>query len=463
VTLPPAPVTDLNYVEQVLSPEPLWTQDELDRFYRKEVNEVRGKDAIVRLATRYRQAFGAAPYKTFVMGHPGVGKSTEMTRLLCLLRGQYEGIRSSIARELNPASFKVFDILLLVMIKAVEETKAKVGAGLLENAEADSLIADLLRYFAEEKVTQVEKRTIGGEVQAGVKADSLWWKILPVFASVKGEIKYASDRSDETIPYRLKRLPELVQLANRLLAFCADCLKRANGKEWLFILEDFDRFGISVRQLEEVFVQFGTVFQDLQANLIFTIPVWMSYSQDANRLPFPKSLIPDTPVYDRYHVKHQEGRQAVRAVLNSRVAEALIEPDQADRLIVASGGNLRDLFAMMSEAAGEALSRNPSATRVGEREVTKAIDAMRREYRMRLGEGPQSKDPIAWEEKSRKLVAVYRGEVGSDIPDKLLYFLLRARAVQEFNGEGWFGVHPLVVDILKEQKILEEGARGGSR
>jgi hypothetical protein len=28
---------------------------------------------------------------------------------------------------------------------------------------------------------------------------------------------------------------------------------------------------------------------------------------------------------------------------------------------------------------------------------------------------------------------------------------MRARAVQEFNGERWFGVHPLVVDILYRQ------------
>ena len=34
---------------------------------------------------------------------------------------------------------------------------------------------------------------------------------------------------------------------------------------------------------------------------------------------------------------------------------------------------------------------------------------------------------------------------------------------QQFDGEGWFGVHPLVVDILKDMKKLKEDERGGSR
>jgi hypothetical protein len=463
VALPPAPVTDLNDLEKVLSPEPLMTNEELDRFYRPEVNVVRGDDTTARLARRYRSAFCAVPYKTFLMGHPGVGKSTEITRLLRILNDEYRGIRFSIARELNPASFKIFDILMLMMIKAAEEASTNTDAGLLDTAIAKNLLEDVQNYFAEQKITEVQQRTIGGEVQAGIKSDSFWGKLLPVFAAAKGEIKYAGDRKKETVERRLKLLPTLVDLANRLLGFCADSLKNVEGKEWLFVLEDFDRFGISGEQLQEVFVQYGTVFQDLRANLLFTIPVWLGYSQDAGRLPFPKTLIPDTPVFDRYHVEHAEGRRAVQAVLRARVSAELIDQGQEERLIVASGGNLRDLFSMVFEAGEQALARDPNAKHVTEPDVTKAVSAMRREYRRRLGESPYDPKPIHWEEKCLRLVAVYNSEPGSDIPDPALYSLLKSRALQEFNGEGWCGVHPLVVDILIDQKRLKEGSRGGSR
>jgi hypothetical protein len=300
------------------------------------------------------------------------------------------------------------------------------------------------------------------EACAGVKADSLWSKILPVFAQVKGEMKFAADRKQETVDYRLKRLPDLVQLANRLVDFCSETLRNLETREWLFVLEDFDRSGISGGQLQDVFIQYGTVFQDLRANLLFTIPVWLGYSADTARLPFPKTLIPDTPVFDRYHGPHREGRKAVHKVLCARISDGVMDSEQMERLIVASGGNIRDLFAMVSHGVERALLRDREAQAIGPDDVTRAIAAMRAEYRNRLGESPHDPKPVHWEEKAAKLLAVYRGEAGSDIPDPILYSLLRARAVQEFNGERWFGVHPLVVDILKVQGKLNEGELGGT-
>lgn len=461
--LPAAPVTDLNAVEQVLSLKPLLTNEELDRFYRPEINEVRGEDTTVALAGKYRQAFGAVPYKTFVMGHPGVGKSTEIARLLRALADQYRGIRISVATELNPASFKIFDVLLLMMIKIAEETKARLDVGLLDSAIAQRLLDDILVYFADQKITDTRIRGLDFQAGGGVKTESFWTKILPVFASVKGEIRIAADRKQETVEYRLRRLPDLTELANRLVGFCADSLQNVEGKEWLFVLEDFDRYGISGEQLQEVFVRYGSVLRDLRANMLFVIPVWMAYSQEATQLPFSKALIPDTPVYDRFHADHRQGREAVRAVLFARVSSGIMDAGQAERLIVASGGNLRDLFFMGSSAAQYALQSEEAGRSIAERDVTRAIYTMRREYRNRLGESPHDPKPVHWEEKARKLVAVYHNEPGSDIPDPVLYSLLRARALQEFNDEGWFGVHPLVVDILKEQRRLPEDAPGGSR
>jgi hypothetical protein len=87
---------------------------------------------------------------------------------------------------------------------------------------------------------------------------------------------------------------------------------------------------------------------------------------------------------------------------------------------------------------------------------------MRRDYRLKLGQSPYDTEQIPYSEKSAKLVAVYNRAPDHDIPDRVLYSLLRSRAVQEFNGDGWFGVHPLVVDILKEQGHLQRQDPGGT-
>ena len=62
---------------------------------------------------------------------------------------------------------------------------------------------------------------------------------------------------------------------------------------------------------------------------------------------------------------------------------------------------------------------------------------------------------------------IYKQKPDDQVPNAVLYFLLRARAVQEFNnGDRWFGIHPLVVDILAEQRRIRpvNGViRGGTK
>jgi hypothetical protein len=454
---------DLGDLHFTLHPEPLTKPEEFRQFYRGQVNQVRGEDTVSRLSLKLQQAYRTLPFKAFVMGHPGVGKSTEISRLLDRVKDQHVGIRLSIATELNPASFKVFDVLLLMLVRLAEEAdrlKAIPLGGML----SQHLVSDIEQWFGTQQVksSRAESTTVGMEAGAGIKGDSLWAGLLGLFASAKAEMKYAADRKTETIEYRLQRLPDLVDLCNRLIDVCNQTMLDKSGKEWLLVVEDLDKTGISPQQLQELFIQYGTVFQDLRVNMIFTIPVWLAYSPEANRLPFERHMIHDTPVYDRNHDPHANGRAAVQSVLEARVSTSIFAEGQMTRLIVASGGNLRDLFNLVLDAGEGALARNSAATVIGPDDAKAAVNKMRREYRMKLGQSPYDARPISYSDKSAKLLAVYGVTPDSDIPDPVLYSLLRGRAIQEFNGEGWFGVHPLVVDILKEQQHLRPQDPGGT-
>ncbi len=436
--------------------------EEFKKYYRSQVNAVRGEDTVARLSLKLQQSYRALPFKAFVMGHPGVGKSTEISRLLERVKEQHVGVRLSIATELNPASFKVFDVLLLMLARLAEEAdriKAIPLGGIFGH-----LVSDVEQWFGTEQVKSARATTIGAEVEAGagIKGGSPWAALLGLFASAKAEMKYASDRKTETIEYRLRRLPDLVDLCNRLLDASTETLLAKTGKEWILVVEDLDKTGISPQQLQELFIQYGTVFQDLRVNMIFTIPVWLAYSPEANRLPFERHMIHDTPVYDQKHVAHPNGRAAVQAVLEARVSPTLFAEGQMTRLIVASGGNLRDLFALVLDAGEGARLRNPPSAVIGPGNATVAINKMRREYRMKLGQSPYDAEQIPYSKKAERLIAVYADAPDNDIPDPVLYSLLRGRAIQEFNGDGWYGVHPLVVDILKEQQHLKPQDPGGT-
>jgi len=453
------PATDLDHLYLTLRPEPLIGEEEFRRYYRGQVNQVRGEDTVARLSLKLQQAYQSLPFKAFLMGHPGVGKSTEVTRLLERVKEQHAGVRLSIATELNPASFKVFDVLLLMLISLAEEAD-RMQAAPLEGILSEHLVSGIQQWFGTElvKKSRTETTAVGLEAGVGMK----WTVLLALFASARAEMKYAADRKTETVEYRLQRLPDLVDLCNRLIDVCSQTMMEKTGREWLLVVEDLDKTGISPQQLQELFIQYGTVFQDLRVNMIFTIPVWLAYSPEANRLPFERHMIHDTPVYDRKHGPHENGRAAVQTVLEARVSSTLFAEGQMTRLIVASGGNLRDLFALVLDAGEGSRARNPMASVIGPDDAKAAINKMRREYRMKLGQSPYDAHPIPYSEKSARLFAVYGGAPDSDIPDPVLYSLLRGRAIQEFNGDGWFGLHPLVVDILKEQQHLKPQDPGGT-
>lgn len=459
------PAQTLDEVYKFFLNEPL-TAEEIATLYISELNIVRGKDVVGRLVRDLTNNQGGRFYKAFLMGHPGVGKSTELVRLSSKIAGKFQTISFNASTDLNPVVFQPFDIVYLMMIKVVEATTAKT-----HQEPSKTLLEQVKNWFATKTQQETQTTTIGAEISAGVGADDKNWlsSILGFFAAIKGEIKYAGGRTEQTTKYQLSQLSSLIELANRLLDECSQILHNATGQQWLFVWDGFERPGVSIKNVELLFLTYRNILQELHTNLIFTIPVSLGFAKSAELL-FDSFLIPDTPVFNQNFGKHVEGRNSLQKVLDFRINPSLFETNQSERLIVASGGNLRDLFKLVSEAANIALDRltlaPSSLTRIMESDVSKAVDKLRDEYRARLGDDLHETTQIPYAEKAKKLMQLYTGEPDAQVPDKVLYFLLRARAVQEFeNGKRWFGVHPLVVDILAEQHRIQPVSgviRGGT-
>lgn len=458
---------------KTLSPQPLTQPEEFAAFYREEINGVRGGQVVERMRLGLKRAYGTLPYKALLMGHSGVGKSTELTRLELEndVKGQYKVIRFSVTQHLDPISFQPFDVLLLMMIEVAARTAVAKEAGGAGQPPSDETLREIYDWFASETETIKRSTEKSAEASAGAgpSADTMWGKVLGLFANLKGEMKYASVREKEKVTYRLSRLDGLIKAANRLLTHCNQLLRDATGCEWLFIGEDFDKAGISPKQTEDLFITYSNVLRELDTHLIFTLPIALGYSAKAVALPVPNNRIftlPDTMVFDQRHRPHQAGRRAMAAVLGARMKPGLFGADQMERLIEASGGNLRNLFAMTSNAADTALLRGGAS--IEQDDVTAAIRQMRTDYERQLGESPYDLEigtdgksqPITYDRKAKRLILIYDGEPDANVPDPVLYALLRSRAVQEFNGERWFGVHPLVVDILAKQKKISRPAAG---
>jgi hypothetical protein len=467
------PATCLEEIHLTLALAPLRTPEEIKAFYRDELNEVRGGDRTKRLKLGLGRAFKEKQfYKACVMGHQGVGKSTELTRLIHdpKVQASFCPIRFSVMTDLDPGSFNPPDVLLFMMVEVAEQTAATLesgGAGRRPSAKTLQAIWD---WFSKETVSREQVQEFGLEMEAGagVESDSLWNKVLGLFASLKSELRFASTRTKTLVEYRLTQINTLIDLVNCLLDECNRYLQETQGRRWLFIGEDFDKAGISPDAIEKLFISYSNLFSELNTDLIFNLPIGLYNSSSGVRLAFPhdRSLVlPDTPVFDPQHQPNREGRQAVQAVLGARVNPDLFEAGQMERLIVASGGNLRDLFALVNYAADTAILSQSSNGKINLDHANSAIRNLRTEYERRLGQNPFDQDQTSYEEKAKLLKRIYDQDKDAQIPTPVLYTLLNDRAVQEFNGDrwnqdSWFGVHPLVVDLLNAQGRIQPTATG---
>jgi hypothetical protein len=466
------PATTLDDIYKTLRPQPLVTAEELAAFYRPEINQIRGGDKMKRIRLRLnRAANDGIPFKACVMGHRGVGKSTELSRLIHDVEREFSAIRFSALDALDPGNFRPLDVVIVMMVEIAERTARPIDQGGAGQKPSDHRLKEIWEWFASDETTRTQAREMAGTLEAGVgiQPDTLWGQVLGLFAALKGEIKYASTRESKVVEYRISRLTSLIEVANKLLRECNDLLKAATGKQWLFVGEDFDRAGIPSTRIEELFITYANIFQDLHTHLIFNLPIGLYYSASAPRLPFPGDcsfVIPDTPVYQPDHSPRNEGREALQRVLESRMALDLFEPGQMMRLIVASGGNLRDLFSLVNYAADTALLQDDPDAKIGIEEASAAIANLRSDYERRLGQSPFDKEEITYDDKAARLQEVYGGQAEAQITDPAIYALLNARAVQEFvdgQQQRWFGVHPLVVDILAAQERIQRDAAGEAR
>lgn len=447
---------------------PLMRRADLEHFYVRELNETRGSDKIQTLAKGLRRQHRARSYKAFVMGHAGVGISTELSRLQEQVADQFRTLRLSANTDLDPVNFKPFDIILRIALGLAEKTAAPIEQGGAGSPLSGSLTRELLEWFGTEKKTVHTNYDVSVDAKAGAgpTPESLWAKLLGLNASLQLEAKRSSGRSKEVIEYREKNVGQLVELANRVLDDCNARLRDATGHEWLVIGDDFDKPGIPEASITNVFLTYGNILTDLHVHLILDVPIGLGHSSRANQLPAifdgPHNF-PDTPVYQKDHTPHAAGRDALRQVIAHRMDPNLFADGQQERVVVASGGNLRELFSLIVTASTNAEIRIENEAQAGtelraiiDRDVTAAINELRKEYRNHLGATAYDIAKTDLPTKLAKLSDVYRELPACKIRDEALYSLLHARAVQEFNCEGWFGVHPLVVDFLSEITDLAE-------
>jgi len=435
---------------QSCDPRPL-RREELDGFF---VNTSAARDPVISRRDEMRKRLEASPdanTKLLLCGHGGCGKSTELVKLADEVQQAFFSVSFSIAQECNLFHVPIED-LLLVMMERLLAACDEAGFG-DKVAKSEETLKSINEWFATELQITEQKIEAGGGAEGGIDTSAnLFARTFGLLVKATTYIRRADQRVHRMAHEKPHRLSELAERCNLLIKAVKQALHE-DGRRLLVVIEDLDKVNLS--DARRIFFEQPAVLAELDTNMICTVPIFLLHSPDRAALEqhFAIVELPMLRVVDFGGAPCKDARDAIMEILDRRVAGELVQPDALDELIEKSGGVLRDVFEVLVVASGAAESlfkQGKQDAVITPENVRYGLNRRKTEYARAITTIDLPKDwQLLTKDLYDKLRELKDGPVRVLPSEPATMVLLKARAIMEYNGEGWFALHPLVAELLE--------------
>lgn len=384
--------------------------------------------------------------KYLFAGFSGCGKSTELMRLKKRLDNDFLVIVFSIYDKLDPVNFSISEILLAMMAELSSFINDHCQNITMENKLLNQLenwstvITDENKHFS--------SQSLETNAKASVAAGFL--KFFNVMLHINGELKSGRSYSQIIKKEEKQTLSALLDIINKLLGVVKKQLPAMGKKNILFVIEDLEKVTLST--VEKLFSEYVSQLTALHCPVIYTFPIAMVYHSRTN---FIKSrfddpyILPMIKVHEKNGDDNPAGINAIKSIIEKRIKGNLIPTEVIHRVILYSGGCLRDVFRLLKTAADHALDENRSS--MNESDFKYSAVKLKNDYY----------NSISWDRELNlttrdflnilKICCDSEDKKPEDVPGMMI--LKHNMCVLGYNGEQWFDVHPAVKEILADKKL----------
>ncbi len=369
-------------------------------------------------------------------GHRGGGKSTELLKLQKLLEDQGCFVVYFAADEgdIDPEDAQYTDILLACtrhLLKGLKSVDSKPIADWLGDRWDD------LKDLAQTEV-KIEDLKLSVEQQI-----AFFGKLTATIRAVPSQRQKIREKIDPATVTLLSALNEFLQDAKKNLP---------NGKSKLVVIADnLDRIvpvpkGDRTNH-DEIFLDRSEQLRGLKCHIIYTVPISMVFSHRGNNLTDSYGIVNVLPmimVRTKDGKIFAEGMAKLKEILQKRIQEfalhqdlgsEIFEPEALERLLLMSGGHVRNLMLLV-QGAIDFLDDLPITLAAVRRSIAKTRE------QMRLVPEAEEWELLRQVEKTKKLV-------NEDAHRQLLFnrsILQYCDSNSEGEAEAWYDVHPILKD-----------------
>ncbi|MEA5448859.1 P-loop NTPase fold protein [Leptolyngbya sp. CCNP1308] len=377
--------------------------------------------------------------KFIFAGHRGCGKSTLLKRLAIDMQPNHSVVFFSIADLIEMSGITHVNILYAIAIKLLSQaSKQRIPV-------AEDIKQSLLGWNTTER-TQISSQATTGELGLGLD------NILNMFTAKLQQEKSFRDELEKTFE---KRISDLVGKCDRLAA----AIQTATKKPVLVIIDDLDKLDLPL--VEEIYRNNIKSLFSPQFQVVFTIPV--SAVQEPQVMGALNSegvvrphLFPVAKFFAKADCHNPEAEPVAKTfdvflkVLAKRLPDELVDAQTARKMVLKSGGVMRELVRIARECCTECMVQleiepDSSNVNIDDEILTAALRNLRHDFARQIGSDLYD-----------LLVEVYKTAETPDASSDGFVKLLHGLMVLEYENDAlWYDVHPIVVDLLKQKKLIE--------
>lgn len=363
-------------------------------------------------------------------GFRGTGKSTELKKLASrLVQEGYQVVLVDMERHLNTSTpVDVSDFLMAIAGAFGEALAAPEHLG--RDVRREGYWERLVAFLTQTKITLPDVSAAG--IKANLKSD-------PTFRQ-------------ELQTRMVGHLGALVADVHAFFEDAVKALKERHGDETEIVLlvdsvEKIRGSYLNARQVQEsVETLFSAHADKLRLpflHVVYIVPPYLKVRMSNLGMLYGVGAVqvfPAIKVRDGDGLVHNRGLDAIREVVARRgdYMRLLGKEELLDKVILTSGGNIRDLLRLLSE-----IIRRASELPVGEEVVDDAINQMRAEFL------PIADSDAVWLAQIAETHEASFDDMGK-LPDLARFFDTHLVLCYR-DGPEWYDVHPLIKNIVIKQ------------
>ncbi|MBK1989891.1 ATP-binding protein [Sphaerospermopsis aphanizomenoides BCCUSP55] len=381
--------------------------------------------------------------KIMFTGHRGCGKSTLLWQFAENMEksGNYVVTIFSVADLIEMSDINHVNILYSIAITLLNKATEIKGLKISQETEGD-LIDSLITTTS---------KTYTQEIKAKVGAGGNFFQIIT--AMLKSEAGFREEIKKTYEP----KVSELANKANQIAALITATTK----KRILVVIDDLDKLDLEL--LDKVYKNNIKSLCLPNFQIVYTIPIYAIRDQqlrgilngETNRIVYMRlakffkkgeSRLPDI-------LPNQDVLTVFSNILQKRLPQELIESETLEKIVLKSGGLVREMVRITRECCLKCfilLKKQPNQTniKINQEIFQEAITDLRNDFDRNLGS--TGLDILA----STYYNNGWNNTENSS--DHNFLDLLHGLAVLEYNnGEVWYDVHPIVVDILRRKEKIQ--------